>query len=152
MPVSYNAVDKVRLVCWGNVSRLEHQGISGMVGDANITADTPLFQTQDFDGNFRPVLRHKFDIWFKHRLAEMGANQDEFTLHAFRHGGIQEVLLAESNYALCRLSSDHASDCILQYSELPAECRLYISDNVNKGLAASAVSASLSRPFQHLSI
>ena len=176
MPVSYNAVDKVRLVCWGNVSRLEHHGISGiliklhltktiqhgeriqevplarndacpllcpvrainilrsMVGDANITADTPLFQTQGYDGEFRPVLRSKFDIWYKHRLGEMGANPDDFTLHGLRHGGLQQCLMSEQNLALVKLTSDHSSDVIYEYSHVPADRRLTISQKINQNL------------------
>ena len=100
-----------------------------LYGVSNCGPDTPVFRVPGPDGSLGPVYRHQFDRWFSARIAHMGVDPSRYTLHAFRHGGIQEVLLAESNYALCRLSSDHASDCILQYSELPAERRLYISDN-----------------------
>ena len=176
MPKSYNAVDTVRLVTWGNVTRLEHQGISGIlltlhltktiqngerkqevplarndafpllcpvravdilrqiVGDHNIRADTPLFQTQDYQGNFRPVIRHKFEGWFNHRLAEMGANPDEFTLHGFRHGGLHQCLMSEQNLALVKLTSDHSSDVIHEYAHVPADRRLIISQKINQNL------------------
>ena len=131
MPKAYNDVDSVRLVCWGNLSRLQHKGVSGIliklqltktiqaneceqevplarndacpllcpvraiavlpsiIGDHNITADTPLFQTRDFDGILRPVIRHRFDTWFNFRLKEMGYDPKLYTIHAFRNRGIQ---------------------------------------------------------------
>ena len=176
MPKAFNDVDSVRLVCWGNLSRLEHQGVSGIliklnltktiqanereqevplarndacpllcpvraiavlrsiIGDHNITADTPLFQTRDYDGILRPVIRHRFDSWFNFRLKEMGYNPSKYTLHAFRHGGIQQCLMSEQNLALCKLTSDHTSDVILEYSLVPADRRLIISQKVNNNL------------------
>ena len=86
-----------------------------MIGDSNITADTPLFQTRDYAGNLRPILRHKFENWFNFRLDEMGLDSDLYTLHAWRHGGIQQVLMSEENLALAKLTSDHSSDVILEY-------------------------------------
>ena len=176
MPTAYNDVDLVRLVCWGNVSRLEHHGVSGIliklqktktiqnrereqkvplarndacpllcpvravetlrsiVGDANISADTPLFQTRDYLGNLRPIIRRKFDSWFNFRLREMGYDNNLYTLHAFRHGGIQNCLMSEQNLALCKLTSDHTSDVILEYSHVPADRRLIISQKMNQNL------------------
>ena len=113
-----------------------------LYGPENCGPDTPVFRVPDAAGRFVPVQRHKFNKWFMDRLGQMGADPSEFTLHGFRHGGIQEVLLAESNYALCRLSSDHSSDAIMEYAELPPERRLNIALNVNKGLAASAGTSS----------
>ena len=108
--------------------------LRSMVGDHNITADTPLFQTRDFAGNLRPVMRHKYEGWFNHRLNEMGADSSLYTLHGWRHGGIQQVLLSENNLALAKLTSDHSSDVILEYSHVPADRRLTISQKVNHNL------------------
>ena len=60
--------------------------------------------------------------------------------------------MAESNYALCRLSSDHSSDAIMQYSELPASRRLRISESVNAGLASNSVAAQLIPPFARMAV
>ena len=177
LQTSYNAVDSVRLVCWGNVSNENFDGIPGIcltldktktiqacqrrqkiplaqndecpllcpvralallrsiVGDHNITPDTPLFQTRDFAGNLRPILRHKFDSWYKFRLGEMGLDASQFTLHGWRHGGIQQVLMSEDNLALAKLTSDHSSDVILEYSNVPADRRLLISRKINRNLS-----------------
>ena len=105
--------------------------LRSIVGDQNITADTPLFQTKDFAGNLPPVMRHKYDGWFKYRLEEMGLDSSLYTLHGWRHGGIQQVLLLESSLALAKLTSDHLSDVILEYSNVPADRRLTISQKVN---------------------
>ena len=109
--------------------------LRSLVGDQNITADTPLFQTRGFDGSFRPVLRHKFEAWFNHRLTEMGQDATLYTLHGWRHGGIQQVLMSEENLALAKLTSDHSSDVILEYCNVPADRRLVISRKVNHNLS-----------------
>ena len=109
--------------------------LRNMVGDHNITADTPIFQTRDYAGNLRPILRHKFENWFNFRLEEMGLDSSLYTLHAWRHGGIQQVLMSEENLALAKLTSDHSSDVILEYSNVPADRRLVISRKVNRNLS-----------------
>ena len=78
----------------------------------------------------------------------MGLDKSLYTLHGFRHGGIQECLLAESNYALCRLMSDHSSDAIMEYAFIPAERRLQISSKVNRSLANAIAAGSTSRSRQ----
>ena len=109
--------------------------LRSIVGDANITADTPLFQTRDYEGNLHPILRHKYDGWFNFRLAEMGVDTSLYTLHVWRHGGIQQVLMSEGNLALVKLTSDHSSDVILEYCNIPADRRLLISRKVNQDLS-----------------
>ena len=108
--------------------------LRNIIGDANITADTPLFQTRDCHGNLRPLLRHKFEFWVNFRLSEMGVDSSLYTLHGFRHGGIQQVLMSEDNLALAKLTSDHSSDVILEYAHVPADRRLTISRKVNRNL------------------
>ena len=105
-----------------------------LIGEANIGPDVPLIQTRDFQGNLRPVLYHKFTKWFKHSLSEMKLDSALYTLHAFRHGGIQQTLMSEQNLALVKLTSDHTSDVILEYSHVPADRRLTISQKVNRNL------------------
>ena len=99
--------------------------------------DKPVFRLPDANGRLTPVVRDKFNRWFKFRIQAMGLDDSLYTLHGFRHGGIQECLLAEGNIALCKLTSDHSSDAIQEYAFVPAERRLTISDKVNKSLAAA---------------
>ena len=110
-------------------------GLIHIYGKDKCFGNRPIFQVPDGYGGFKVLLRHKFDRWFKRRLEHMNLNPALYTLHGFRHAGIQEHLLAEGNLALCKLSSDHSSDAILEYSHIPADRRLTISRKVNKSLA-----------------
>ena len=76
-----------------------------------------------------------YDRWFKCRLAEMGVDTGLYTLHGWRHGGIHQVLMSEDNLALVKLTSDHSSDVILEYFNVPADRRLIISRKVNQNLS-----------------
>ena len=109
--------------------------LRSMIGDAVIGPDTPLFQTRNFQGKLRPVLYHKFQKWFKYRLNEIKFDACSYTLHAFRQEGIQQTMMSEQNLALVKLTSDHTSDVILEYSHVPADRRLTISQKVNRNLA-----------------
>ena len=42
--------------------------------------------------------------------------------------------MSENNLALAKLTSDHSSDVILEYSHVPADRRLIISQKVNRNL------------------
>ena len=106
-----------------------------------------IFQVPDGNGGFKVIMRHKFDKWFKICLGIMGLNPALYTLHGFRHAGIQECLLAEGNLALCKLTSDHSSDAIMEYAFIPPGRRLSISAKVNESLASAvAVSAESRSP------
>ena len=105
-----------------------------IIGIPNIGPDTPVFQTRDYYGRLRPILYHKFDRWFRFRIGEMGLKPELYTLHAWRHGGIQQTLMSEQNLALVKITSDHSSDVILEYSQVPADRRLLISQKVNRNL------------------
>ena len=95
--------------------------------------------------------RDKFALWFKGRISHMGLDASAFTLHGYRHGGIQETLLAEGNLALCKLSSDHSSDAIMEYAFVPPERRLNISAKVNASLA-DAIALEPTRGMESLRI
>ena len=90
---------------------------------------------KSFDGIPGICLRHKFEAWFYHRLKEMGQDANLYTLHGWRHGGIQQVLMSEEKLALAKLTSDHSSDVILEYCNVPADRRLIISQKVNQNLS-----------------
>ena len=113
--------------------------LRAIIGDDNISDDVPLFQARDFKGQLRPILRRPFEQWFNMRLREMGEDNGLYTLHAWRHGGIQQTLLSENNMALCKLTSDHTSDVILEYSAVPADRRLIISQKINRNLSCAAL-------------
>jgi hypothetical protein len=54
-------------------------------------------------GKLAPVMRHKYEFWFKIRLRNMGLDPSLYTLHGSRQAGIQERFLAEGNPAPCKL-------------------------------------------------
>ena len=128
-------------------------GLVDIYGKDHCVGNKPVFQIPDTTGKLVPVVRHKFDFWFKTRLRNMGLDPSLYTLHGFRHAGIQECLLAEGNLALCKLTSDHSSDAIMEYSHIPADRRLEISSKVNRGLATAVANGSpcASRPLDTLS-
>ena len=64
----------------------------------------------------------------------MGCDPELYTLHGFRHGGVHQVLMSENNLALAKITSDHTSDVILEYSNVPADRRLVISQKINRNL------------------
>ena len=117
-----------------------------IIGEENITADTPIFQTRDYQGNLRPILRHQYKNWFNFRLNEMGEDARLYTLHAWRHGGIQQMLLSEHNLALAKLTSDHSSDVILEYAQVPADRRLTISQKINVNLTRAVLGEQQDTP------
>ena len=42
--------------------------------------------------------------------------------------------MSEKNLALAKITSDHTSDVILEYSNVPADRRLIISQKINRNL------------------
>jgi hypothetical protein len=124
-------------------------GLINTYGRDHCYGNKPVFQIPDAHGKLAPVVRHKYDFWFKTRLRNMGLDPSLYTLHGFRHAGIQECLLAEGNLALCKLSPDHSSDAILEYSHIPADRRLKISTKVDRSLASAVASSPsiASRPL-----
>ena len=118
-----------------------------IIGEDNITADTPIFQARDYHGNLRPILRKQYENWFNFRLDEMGEDSKLYTLHAWRHGGIQQTLMSESNLALAKLTSDHSSDVILEYSQVPADRRLIISQKINNNLNKAVIGEQRGTPY-----
>lgn len=103
-----------------------------IVGDENIQTDVPIFQARGFNNRLRPILRRPYEQWFNHRLKEMGEDNNLYTLHA---------LLSEHNLALAKITSDHTSDVILEYSNVPADCRLTISQKINRNLSLAITGA-----------
>ena len=58
-----------------------------------------------------------------------------YGVHSFRHGGIQQALLQEQNKALVQIASDHSSEAIMGYCEIPTDRRMFLSAKVNRSLA-----------------
>ena len=119
--------------------------LATMVGSHNLTPDTPVFQLPTAGGNWTPLIKADFEKWVYSRLEAAGIDSSSFTLHSFRRGGIQELLFAEQNKALCQVVSDHTSEAFQVYCNVPAARRLNISRQINQNLSAAS-SSSTSRP------
>ena len=114
--------------------------LADMVGRDNITADTPVFVLPTAGGNWAPLIKTDFEKWVYSRLEAAGIDSSSFTLHSFRRGGIQALLFAEPNKALCQVASDHTSEAFNVYCNVPASRRLEISRRVNQNLSSSSSS------------
>ena len=64
-----------------------------------------------------------------------GCTPGSLGVHSFRHGGGQESLLLESNKALVQLASDHSSEVIMGYAQIPPSRRMNLSAKVNMSLS-----------------
>ena len=106
-----------------------------MYGPAYMTQDTPVFLILTPSGKFVPLKKQEFVDWLRSRLASMGLPAEDFSVHSFRHGGVQQCILNEPNKALVQLASGHSSEAIMGYAQIPPERRMAISAKVNRSLA-----------------
>ena len=72
-----------------------------IIGQSNIGPDTPVFHTRN--------------------TPSMPSGM----------GGIQQTLMSEQNLALVKLTSNNMSDVILEYSHVPTDHRVLITEKVN---------------------
>jgi integrase len=105
-----------------------------LYGPRTCTTWSPVFRLPSSNGSWTPMTKGDFIPFFRSRIKQMGLEPSRYSLHGYRHGGIQECLLAEGNLGLCQLTSDHASNAILAYSEVPPERRMGISARINESL------------------
>lgn len=111
--------------------------LASLYGPNTCGPRTPVFRLPTASGSWTIMAKSDYVPYFRNRIAKMGLKPEAFSMHGFRHGSIQELLLSEGNLALCKLTSDHSSDAILSYHHVPAERRLRISEKVNRRLAAN---------------
>ena len=97
--------------------------------------ENPVFLIPTSSGKFVPLKKSEYLGWFKARLTEMGLDASLYGIHSFRHGSVQEALLQESNKALVQLASDHSSEAIMGYAQIPPDRRMSLSAKVNRSLA-----------------
>ena len=109
-----------------------------LYGSDSCTTTSPVFRLPTSSGGWTPMTKGDYLPFFRSRIKQMGLDPSRYMLHGFRHGGIQECLLVESNFGLCQLTSDHASNAILAYSEVPPERRMGISARINESLARNS--------------
>ena len=105
-----------------------------LYGRETCTNNTPVFRLPSSSGTWVPMTKGDYVPFFKFRLKQMNLNPDNYGLHGFRHGGVQQCLLAEPNLGLVQVASDHRSDAILVYANVPPERRMYMSARVSASL------------------
>ena len=109
--------------------------LARMYGPEYVKEDTPVFLIPTPSGKFVPLKKQEFVDWLRARLASMGLPAEDFSVHSFRHGGVQQCVLNEPNKALVQLASGHSSEAIMGYAQIPPERRMAISAKVNRSLA-----------------
>ena len=109
--------------------------LAKMYGPEYVQQDTPVFLVPTPSGRFVPIKRSEFVSWLRGRLTRMGLNASEYGTHSFRRGAVQEFLLNESNKMLVQLASDHSSEAIMGYAQIPVDRRMYLSARVNQSLS-----------------
>ena len=110
-----------------------------MYGPENLTSETPVFLIPTPSGKFVPVKKAEYLGWLRSRLTDMGLPAMDYGIHSFRHGSVQESLLNEDNRALVQLASDHSSEAIMGYAQIPPERRMALSAKVNMSLSRCAL-------------
>ena len=64
------------------------------------------------------------------QIKKLGLEPALYRPHAFRRGGIQLAVRFVSNFELVRIHSDHASDAIEAYTNLPPEHRYEVTQQM----------------------
>ena len=109
--------------------------LAKMYGPRYVKEDSPVFLIPTPSGEFVPLKKSEYLGWLRSRLSGMGLDASKFGIHSFRHGGVQESLLQESNKALVQLASDHSSEAIMGYAQIPPSRRMNLSAKVNMSLS-----------------
>ena len=121
--------------------------LATMYGRENCGPGTPVFRLPNSTGGWAVMTKADYIPFFRARLRQMGLDESLYSLHGFRHGAIQECMLVEKNMGLVKLTSDHASDAILAYSQVPPERRMDISAKINANLGGHMFYCSSAPPL-----
>ena len=96
--------------------------------------DDPVFARWSGCG-WAPLTKPPVDKLFKAQLARMGLDPSMFSLHSFRHGGLQDGMAANVPISYLRLHSDHKSEAIQAYLHLPVEKRVCVAQELARNLS-----------------
>ena len=109
--------------------------LAKMYGPEYVQPCMPVFLIPTPSGKFVPLKKSEYLGWLRSRLSGMGLVAKNYGIHSFRHGAVQEALLNESNKALVQLASDHSSEAIMGYAQIPPNRRMSLSAKVNRSLS-----------------
>ena len=78
----------------------------------------------------------KFEYeWFKLRIDQIGLDSVKYFLHGLRHGNLHEAMITDPSLQLVKVSSNHLSEAILAYSEIPPNRRFQVTKKISDSLA-----------------
>ena len=87
----------------------------------------PVYNIPGKNGGWVPLSRYHVVAVLEAQIKNLGLNPTLYRPHAFRRGGIQLAVRLVSNFELVRIHSDHASDAIEAYTNLPPEHRYEVT-------------------------
>ena len=87
----------------------------------------PVYNVPGQYGGWVPLSRYQVITVLDAQIKKMGLDPSLYKPHAFRRGGIQLAVKLVSNFELVRIHSDHASDAIEAYTNLPPEDRFEVT-------------------------
>ena len=90
----------------------------------------PVYNIPGKNGGWVPLSRHQVVTVLAAQISKMGLDPALYKPHAFRRGGIQLAVKLVSNFELVRIHSDHASDAIEAYTNLPPEDRFLVTQSM----------------------
>ena len=87
----------------------------------------PVYNIPGREGGWVPLSRYQVVSVLDAQIKKLGLEPSLYRPHAFRRGGIQLAVKLVSNFELVRIHSDHASDAIEAYTNLPPEDRYEVT-------------------------
>ena len=90
----------------------------------------PVYNIPGKNGGWVPLSRFQVVSVLEAQIKKLGLDPTLYRPHAFRRGGIQLAVRLVSNFELIRIHSDHASDAIEAYTNLPPEHRYEVTEQM----------------------
>ena len=87
----------------------------------------PVYNIPGRQGGWVPLSRYQVVSVLDAQIKKLGLEPSLYRPHAFRRGGIQLAVKLVTNFELVRIHSDHASDAIEAYTNLPPEDRYEVT-------------------------
>ena len=93
-------------------------------------ANDPVYNIPGKTGGWVPLSRSQVVAVLDAQISKLGLDPALYRPHAFRRGGIQLAVKLVPNFELVRVHSDHASDAIEAYTNLPPEDRFQVTQSM----------------------
>ena len=90
----------------------------------------PVYNIPGKHGGWVPLGRHQVVTVLEAQIVRLGLDPTMYRPHAFRRGGIQLAAKLVSNFHLLKIHTDHASNAIEAYTNLPAEDRFQVTKSM----------------------